>query len=753
MARGTRLVLLVLLAAVLGGGSGASRAGDGASQADVSASPAGSSLVISQVYGGGGNAGATYDHDFIEVHNTGTSPVDLAGWSVQYASATGTTWSGKTDLSGTVPAGRYFLVEEATGGAHGSPLPTPDLSGNINLSATAGKVALVDSTTALGNGACTEDPSVIDLVGYGVANCSETSPAPAPSATNADIRAGSGCTDTDDNSADFAASAANPRNTTITPHYCQLPAVSSTTPGDSATGVAVGSSLSVTFNEPVDLADGWYTISCDTSGSHTAEVSGGPTTFTIDPDADFAHSELCTTTVVAADVSVNGSDTMASDYVFTFTTAAAPAQYEVTSTDYAPVAGRTVAIRAQLADADGNPVAEEGRTVIWSRTGGGQLSDPQSTTNSSGVASVHFTTSTAAGTVHTVTATDGAESSIAGTSADITTVPGPFAKLQLLVPGETAAPGTTSGKTGTPTAHTAGSVFTVTVRGVDVHWNKVSTVTDTVHLASSDSHAVLPANAALVSGQKFFSVKLKTAGAPRVVATDVTTPAKRGSSSPAITIEPGAFVKLLLLVPGQTADPGSSTGRKGIPAAHVAGTSFTVTVKGVDAYWNRVPTATDLVHIGSSDPHAALPPGAALVSGSKTIAITLKTAGSTTRVYALDVTNAAKTKSISPAITVTPAAPHVLAFTSSTAPLALGSSRTLTVEVRDAYGNRVKGDSGRTVTFAKASGAGTVSGLGTSTTLTGVAKKAVKATRAGSITISASASGLLGGQTAFTITR
>jgi Bacterial Ig-like domain/Lamin Tail Domain len=750
MARVTRVVLLVLLAAALGGGSGVTRASDGVS---LATNTPGSSIVISQLYGSGGNSGATYDHDFIELHNVGASSVDLDGWSVQYASATGTTWSSKTDLSGTLPAGRYFLIEEATGGAHGSTLPTPDLSGNINLSATAGKVALVSSTTALGNGACTEDTSVLDLVGYGAANCSETSPAPAPSATNADIRAGSGCTDTDDNSADFASSAANPLNTTTMPHYCRLPKVSSTTPADSASGVAVDSSLSVTFNEPVDLADGWYTISCGTSGSHTAGVSGGPTTFTIDPDTDFAHSESCTATIVAADVSVNGSDTMAADYVFAFTTAAAPTQYKVTSTDYGPVAGRTVTISAQLADADGNPVAEQGRTVNWSRTMGGQLSDTQSTTNSSGVATVHFTTATVAGTVHTVTATDGAESSIFGTSDDITTVPGPFAKLQLLVPGETAAPGTTSGKTGTPIAHTAGSAFNVTVRGVDAHWNKVSTVADTVHLASSDSHAVLPANAALVSGQKSFSVKLKTAGSRTIAATDVTTPAKRGSSSPGITVEPGAFVKLLLLVPGQTADPGSATGRKGIPTAHVAGTSFTVTVKGVDAYWNRVPTATDVVHIGSSDSHAALSAKAALVSGSKTFAVTLKTAGSATTVYALDVTNAAKAKSISPAIRVTPAAPHLLACTSSTAPLALGSSRTLTVEVRDAYGNKVKSDSGRTVTFAKVSGAGTVSGLGSSTTLTGVAKKTVKATGVGSITISASAGGLLGGKTAFTITR
>lgn len=48
------------------------------------------SVVISQVYGGGGNSGAPYTHDFIELFNRGTSSVPLTGWSVQYSSATGT---------------------------------------------------------------------------------------------------------------------------------------------------------------------------------------------------------------------------------------------------------------------------------------------------------------------------------------------------------------------------------------------------------------------------------------------------------------------------------------------------------------------------------------------------------------------------------------------------------------------------------------------------------------------------------------
>src|SRR5438552_11560991 len=69
-----------------------------------------SGIVISQVYGGGGNTGATFKNDFIELFNRGSSPVIINGWSVQYAAATGTTWQ-VTNINGTIPAGGYYLVQ------------------------------------------------------------------------------------------------------------------------------------------------------------------------------------------------------------------------------------------------------------------------------------------------------------------------------------------------------------------------------------------------------------------------------------------------------------------------------------------------------------------------------------------------------------------------------------------------------------------------------------------------------------------
>jgi uncharacterized repeat protein (TIGR01451 family) len=186
------------------------------------ASFASSDVVVSQVYGGGGNAGATFKNDFIEIFNRSAAPVSLAGWSVQYNSATGTGAWQVTPLSGTLQPGQYFLVQEAPGAGGTVNLPTPDASGAIAMSATAGRVALLNSTTPLT--ACALTPAVQDLIGYGTgAACFEgTTVAPTLSNTLADIRAGSGCTDTDANSADFATGAPSPRNSASALHPCNV---------------------------------------------------------------------------------------------------------------------------------------------------------------------------------------------------------------------------------------------------------------------------------------------------------------------------------------------------------------------------------------------------------------------------------------------------------------------------------------------------------------------------------------------------
>ena len=106
------------------------------------------------------------------------------------------------------------------------------------------------------------------------------------------------------------------------------------------------------------------------------------------------------------------------------------AKYLVTSSNNSPVAGTQVTITAQLADSGSNAVPTPGKVVTWSSTNGGSFSSPTSTTNASGIATVTFTTSTVAGTVHTVTATD--TTPLTGTSGNITTAVGPATQLAFL---------------------------------------------------------------------------------------------------------------------------------------------------------------------------------------------------------------------------------------------------------------------------------------------------------------------------------
>ena len=281
-------------------------------------------INISQVYGGGGNANSTFTNDFIELYNPGTASQSLAGWSVQYAAAAGSTWS-VTPLADSIPAGKHYLIQEAAGSGGTTPLPAPDVvaSPAIAMAATAGKVALVRSTTPL-SGTCPTSADIIDLVGYGLtANCFEgTGPTTAPSNTTAVLRRDDGATDTNDNAADFVAGAPNPR-----PSKEPAPTVSSTFPSNNATNVPKWAILTVTFSEPVDVAGTWFTVSCASTGGHSiAATRTAPNGFTLDPDADFAGGEACTLTVLAANVTDQDTDdppdTMAADHVVNFTVAA-----------------------------------------------------------------------------------------------------------------------------------------------------------------------------------------------------------------------------------------------------------------------------------------------------------------------------------------------------------------------------------------------------------------------------------------------
>jgi 2',3'-cyclic-nucleotide 2'-phosphodiesterase (5'-nucleotidase family)/predicted extracellular nuclease len=299
--------------------------------AAVEAEETGPDVVISQVYGGGGNSGATYTHDYVELFNRGDSSASLAGKSLQYGSATGNFGSSAgliTALDGSVPPGGYFLVQMASGGAVGDALPTADQTSGTNLAAANGKIVLVEQTTALGCGAdatpCSAEQlePVLDLVGYGTANTYEgTAAAPAGSNTTAIFRAANGCTDTDDNAADFSAATPAPRNSSSPLNPCGEPINQpiQTTCADLSVDEGEGGSSQVSATDPdgivvsAEITDGAVdgislqnivpaaeeggTLTADLVVADTLEAGRYDVTITFTNDDDEVQTETCSVLV------------------------------------------------------------------------------------------------------------------------------------------------------------------------------------------------------------------------------------------------------------------------------------------------------------------------------------------------------------------------------------------------------------------------------------------------------------------------
>ena len=212
-------------------------------------------VVISQVYGGGGNSGTKYTNDYVELFNPTSTTLTLTGYSVQYASSTGSFSSANVTAlppAVTLAPGQFYLIQEAVGAGGTTPLPTADATGSLALSATAGKVALVSSTTALSGSCPTTSPTLVDFVGFGPAtNCALGSPTAAPSNTTAVLRTNV-CANAASNSADFIVGAPNPRNASTSAVICAtggpspLVATGAATPSQVNTGSPVLFTVQVT---------------------------------------------------------------------------------------------------------------------------------------------------------------------------------------------------------------------------------------------------------------------------------------------------------------------------------------------------------------------------------------------------------------------------------------------------------------------------------------------------------------------------
>jgi len=259
--------------------------------------------------------------EYVELVNAGSAAVDVSNWKLQGCSSTTGAASDRT----TVPAGvvlqageHYLFVNNNASGGY---------SGTVAGDKTYGTGFTDGAGARIVNAAGT----VVDGVGgnlIGGTQCREGTGISGMPTTNGDQsyeRIG-GTQDTDDNANDFTGpKPGNPQNHAAAD---AAPSVSSTVPADNAAGVPVDTNLEITFSEPVSLDGTWFTITCTTSGSHSATATGGPTTWTLDPDTNFALDETCTVIVAASAVHDNDTtdppDTMATDFAFHVSTPAPP---------------------------------------------------------------------------------------------------------------------------------------------------------------------------------------------------------------------------------------------------------------------------------------------------------------------------------------------------------------------------------------------------------------------------------------------
>jgi predicted extracellular nuclease/2',3'-cyclic-nucleotide 2'-phosphodiesterase (5'-nucleotidase family) len=284
----------------------------------------GPDVVISQVYGGGGNTGASYRYDFVELFNRGDVTQNLTGWSVQYAAQAGTNWSNTTPLTGSIEPGQRYLIQMASGAnTAAQPLPTPDVTGTTAMSGTNAKVALVSSTTVLPAGDCPTGATVVDAVAYGSTTCSAIAITGTTNLTNnqSALRDDGRCGDTftisappqPENSAAPLTPCGEPVNQPIQTSCSPLAvaegvggsvAVSATDPDGVVVGAAIteGAVTGISLENVVAATAEGGTLTADLTADATLAVGSYDVTITFTNDDAEAQTATC---IVAVGVQTN----------------------------------------------------------------------------------------------------------------------------------------------------------------------------------------------------------------------------------------------------------------------------------------------------------------------------------------------------------------------------------------------------------------------------------------------------------------
>ena len=202
------------------------------------------------------------------------------------------------------------------------------------------------------------------------------------------------------------------------------------------------------------------------------------------------------------------------------------------------IAGNAFSVTIRAVDAAGNPVTDFSGVLDLNASTGIQTISPQSVSMVDGIWTGQITL-TRAGSFISLTAEDQTQPPHTGSSNQFTVQPNTLTRLQVLLPGETATPGISPGKTGTVSPVLAGTSISVRVNAIDNWWNVISSVTHTMHLSSSDGTASIPPDAALFNGTRLFSVTLNGTGLHTITAHDITQPSVSAGTSSQILVNPG----------------------------------------------------------------------------------------------------------------------------------------------------------------------------------------------------------------------
>jgi hypothetical protein len=400
-----------------------------------------------------------------------------------------------------------------------------------------------------------------------------------------------------------------------------------------------------------------FTVTLNTVGTQTLTVS------------DLTNTGITSMTSAGIQVIPSGADH------FVFNTITGPL-----------TAGVPASITVRATDVSGNTVPGYNADCILQANTGNQSITPTNITFVNGTWTGNVTFMGAGGAV-ALTCADFSAPPKTGTSNSFVVNPGPFAGLQVILPGETALGGTPTGKTGTPTTQSAGNPFTMTVRAVDQFWNLVPGVNDRIVLTSTDTFAWMPSDTVLVNGQVLIPTRLHKSGLQTITARDSTNSGITPNTSSEVLVVGGTFARVLILAPGESPAPGTATGRAGTATDQSINYAFNVTAMATDQWWNPVGGVSDVVHITSGDPLATLPPDAAMVNGTVDLPVRLATGGFQ-QISVTDVTNAGKTGSTTQVRAISSGFHLEAAISPSTAKA--GEPFTLTVKVTNDAGSVIQ---------------------------------------------------------------